>query len=83
MTQLARTSPQLGNAIRRARRSLGLSQATLAEKTGLRQATISQIETGHPGTKIETLLAVLAALDLQLQVAARSQHSLQDLEDIL
>lgn len=35
----------------------------------MRQATISQIETGQGATRIETLCAVLAALDLELNVA--------------
>ena len=48
MSDLARDPKQIGNLVRRARKRCGLSQAQLGEKAGLRQATISQIETGHP-----------------------------------
>ena len=45
----------------------------LGDKVGLRQETVSLIENGNPATRLETLLAVLAALDLELQIAARSK----------
>lgn len=72
MSELARSPEQIGNTIRRARKKRGMSQAELGEKTGLRQGTISLIEKGHPAAKLETILAVLSALDLELQIAARS-----------
>lgn len=81
--QLARTPKQIGNAIRRERKRLGLSQSELGGKSGLRQETISLIETGNPATKLETLLGVLAALDLELQIAARSKHSPHDIEELI
>lgn len=73
MSDLARDPNQIGNLIRRARKRQGLSQQALGNKVGLRQETISLIETGNPATRLETLLAVLAALDLELQIAARSK----------
>jgi len=73
MYELARDSKQIGNLIRRARKKRALSQKALGDKTGLRQETISLIENGNPSAKIETLLAVLAALDLEFQVASRSK----------
>lgn len=72
MSELARSPEQIGNTIRRARKKRGMSQAELGEKTGLRQGTISLIEKGHPAAKLETILAVLSALDLEFQIAARS-----------
>lgn len=72
MPNLARSPEQIGNLIRRNRKKLQLSQRELGERTGLRQETISLIETGSAATRLDTLLAVLAALDLELQVAARS-----------
>ena len=77
---LARDPKQLGNQIRRARRKLRWSQKQLGEKTSLRQETISLIESGNPATRIENILSVLAALDLELQVAPRSKGWLSDLE---
>jgi HTH-type transcriptional regulator/antitoxin HipB len=73
MNALARDSKQIGNAIRRARKQRGWSQKSLGDKAGLRQETISLIENGNPAAKIETLLAVLAALDLEFQIASRSK----------
>jgi HTH-type transcriptional regulator/antitoxin HipB len=72
--QLARDSKQIGNIIRRARKKQGLNQTQLSEKTGLRQATISQVENGRPSARIDTLLALFAALDLELRVAPRSKE---------
>lgn len=73
MNDLARDPKQIGNVIRRARKKRILSQKALGAKSGLRQETISLIENGHPSAKIETLLAVLAALDLEFHIAPRSK----------
>ena len=73
MSDLARDPGQIGNLIRRARKRQGLSQQALGDKVGLRQETISLLENGNPATRLETLLAVLAALDLELQIAVRSK----------
>jgi len=71
MSELARSPEQLGNAIRRARKKHGMSQSELGEKAGLRQETISLIENGNPAAKLETILAVISALDLELEIAER------------
>jgi HTH-type transcriptional regulator/antitoxin HipB len=76
MSDLARDPGQIGNLIRRARKRQGLSQQALGDKVGLRQETVSLIENGNPATRLETLLAVLAALDLELQIAVRSKGGL-------
>lgn len=73
MSDLARDPGQIGNLIRRARKRQRLSQQALGDKVGLRQETVSLIENGNPATRLETLLAVVAALDLELQIAARSK----------
>lgn len=65
MSDLARTPAQIGNSVRRARKSLGWSQTELGNRAGLRQETISLIETGKPAARIDTILAVIAALDHQ------------------
>jgi len=82
MSQSARTPKQIGNQIRRARKKLGWSQSHLGEKAGLRQETISLLESGNPTAKLETILAVLAALELEMQIAPRSGGSAADIEDI-
>lgn len=73
MEQIARTSIQLGAALRRRRRSLGMTQAELGARTKLRQATISGIERGEPRTQLRTLGDVMAALGLELLIRDRSK----------
>jgi len=80
MNDLARDPKQIGNSIRRVRKGRQWSQQELASRVGTRQETISLIENGNPATKVETLLAVLAALDLEFQIAPRSKASKRDLE---
>jgi HTH-type transcriptional regulator/antitoxin HipB len=63
----------MGAAIRRQRKLKGLSQSQLGEKTNLRQATISELESGKGGVQLKTLTDVLAALDLELIVQSRSK----------
>jgi HTH-type transcriptional regulator/antitoxin HipB len=82
MPDLARNPQQIGNLVRRTRKKLGLSQRQLGEKTGLRQETISLIETGNPAAKLETILAVLAALDLEFRIVPRSKGGAAEIEDI-
>jgi HTH-type transcriptional regulator/antitoxin HipB len=82
MMELARTPRQIGNLVRSARKRRGWSQTQLGERTGLRQETISLIETGNPATRLETILAVLAALDLEFRLAARSKGQPSDIETL-
>lgn len=73
MDQIIRTTKQLGAAIRRYRRGAGLSQAELGAKIKLRQATISALEQGEPGTELRTLIDVMGALGLEIVVRDRSK----------
>ena len=82
MDQIARTPKQIGDAIRRHRRRLGLNQTSLGEKTKLRQATISAAETGEPGTQLRTLCDVMAALDLEFVIRPRTKATAHAIEDI-
>ena len=82
MTDLARNPKQIGSLVRRARKRLGWTQTQLGERCGLRQETISLIEAGNPATKLETILAVLAALGLEFRVLPRSKPDASDLEDM-
>ncbi|TCK61957.1 helix-turn-helix domain-containing protein [Seleniivibrio woodruffii] len=61
------SSPEiLGHAIKSARQKAKLTQGQLAEKTGLRQATISKIENGSKNTRLDTLFIVLSELNLDM-----------------
>ena len=59
-----------GSSIIRRRQELGISQRTLAERCGIPQSSIARIETLKTTPKLDTLIKLLQALDLKLQVAA-------------
>ena len=82
MPQTARNATQIGAAIRRARRQARLTQAALSAKTGLRKATISELERGEGDVRLSTLLDVFAALELELTIDERGRASAGRLEDI-
>jgi len=79
MSIITRNAQQLGNVIRTTRKEHGLTQAALAEKAGLRQATISKIESGNGATKIETVLTVIAMLGLDLSISERQRRNIEDI----
>jgi HTH-type transcriptional regulator/antitoxin HipB len=79
--QIARTPKQVGEAVRRRRRSLRMTQKDLAEKTNLRQATISDVEAGEPGTQLRTLFDTLTALDMEVVVRPRTKAT-NEIEDL-
>jgi HTH-type transcriptional regulator/antitoxin HipB len=81
MDTIARTPLQLGNSIRERRRKLGLTQEQLAEKVGVRQRTISDVESAG-AARVDTLLRMLVALDLELLVRPRTKGSASDIEAI-
>lgn len=82
MNDLARTPKQIGTLLQRARKRRGWTQSDLAARAGLRQATISGIETGDTPARLDSILAVLAALDLELAIAPRSKGKASDIEDL-
>mgnify|MGYP001259503738 FL=1 len=82
MDQIARTTKDLGNVLRKARKARNLTQADLATLAGIGQRTVSNIETSASGAKVDTIFDLLAALDLELHIVPRSKMTLGDLEDI-
>lgn len=66
MEQLIYSSKSLGNAIKRQRKSKKLSQQEAGSLFKLDQTTVSSIEQGAPGTRLETLFRMLAALELEM-----------------
>ncbi len=77
-----RNTRQLGVAIQKERRRQGLTQTQLAERAGLRQQTISGVESGKPRSQLRVIFDIMAALDLEIQLTLRSAKSGPDLEDI-
>jgi len=82
MSHIARSPRQLGNIIQRTRKQRGLTQTDLANLSGLRQEMISKIETGHEGTKLSSIYALFAALDLELIIDTRSGRQVADIGDV-
>lgn len=77
-----RSPKQFGELIRQARKKRNMSQSDLAHKIGVRQGTISMIESGNSATKLSTLLDILAAFDLEVSVTNRLTGHASDIEDI-
>jgi HTH-type transcriptional regulator/antitoxin HipB len=74
------TLESLGAAIREARRARGLTQTAAGKPVGIDQTTVSKVEQGSPGTRLDTLFRLLAALDLELVLQPR-QRSKDDRQE--
>jgi HTH-type transcriptional regulator/antitoxin HipB len=72
MDKALRTQNQLGAELRRYRKKKNLTQDDLGGLISKRQATISSLECEGSGT-LETLFAVLSALDVELVLRSRSR----------
>jgi HTH-type transcriptional regulator/antitoxin HipB len=81
MSQIVRLPSQLGALIQSERLRQNMTQQQLASLIGKHQKTISAIENGSEGTKLDTLLSVIAVLDLDLQVILRSKDG-TDIADV-
>lgn len=63
------TSPKaLGNAIKRQRKNKKLNQTEAGSAVNIDQTTASSIEHGAPGTRLETIFRMLAALELEMVI---------------
>lgn len=70
----------LGQAIKRQRKAMKLSQIQAGSAFKLDQTTISSIEQGAPGTRLETLFRMLAALDLEMVIRPKQVSTVQKRE---
>ena len=82
MKQSARTGKHTGALIRRARRAAGMTQTELAQRIGVRQATISRLERGEDDTRFSTVLGALSALGLEITIEERGNARAPNLEDL-
>jgi len=71
MGKIIRSNKDLGAAIRLARKNQNLRQVDVAQKASVRQALVSNIESGTTSAKLDTVMRVLAALDLDLSIISR------------
>ena len=70
-----RNEKQLGALIRTARKGKGWRQVDLARRASMRQQLISDLENGVSSSRLDTILKILAALDLDLGVMDRRAPS--------
>ena len=72
---IARNEKQLGALIRTARKKKSWRQIDLARRASMRQQLISDLENGSSSSRLDTILKVLAALDLDLSLTDRRAPS--------
>lgn len=80
--ELVRSPKHLGTALRRFRRKRKMTQAQLASRAGLRQGTVSQVENGLETVKLNTVMDLLRALDLEVVLQPRTKGSHEDIEEL-
>ena len=71
MLMTIRNNKEFGEAVRVARLKQKLRQVDLARKASVRQALISELENGAVSAKLDTVIKILAALDMDLSVVPR------------
>jgi HTH-type transcriptional regulator/antitoxin HipB len=76
MEQFVSTPKALGAALRRQRKLKKMNQTEAGIPIRLDQATISDIERGTCGTRIETIFRLLAALELDMILRSRDKTKL-------
>lgn len=74
MDQLIYSPQSLGSAIKRQRKARKLSQKEAGGSFKLDQTTISSIEQGAPGTRLETIFRILAALELEMVIRPKKNN---------
>ena len=68
------TSPDtLGKVLRRYRKDLGMSQSQAGSKFNLPQKTVSNIESGLPGVRMESIFKYMSALGLEMHLEPRNK----------
>ncbi|MFV2060562.1 MAG: helix-turn-helix domain-containing protein [Gammaproteobacteria bacterium] len=70
------TSPEtLGKVLRRHRKELGLNQSEAGAKFNISQKTVSNIESGLPGVRLETIFRLMSALKLEMHLEPRDKKN--------
>lgn len=80
MEKHIRSSKELGEAIRRVRVSKNLRQVDIAKSASVRQALVSEIEIGATSAKVDTVIRILAALDMDLSIMPRRKSEFDPTE---
>ncbi len=71
------TPATFGAIVKDARKKLHLTQGDLSQKTGINQVTISLLESGNSATRIKTILVLMSALDLEMDISPRNKTDLK------
>lgn len=80
---IIRTSNNLGELIASERYRQDLTQAELAEAANVSRPWLSELEAGKPTAEVGKVLAVIAALDLELKAKPQDQQSRDRLDNVL
>jgi HTH-type transcriptional regulator/antitoxin HipB len=72
---IVHTPVDLGAAIRAGRRALGLGQAELATRVGVRRQWVIKIEAGKSTAEVGLVLRTLNALGLKLEIGKAGTHA--------
>jgi HTH-type transcriptional regulator/antitoxin HipB len=75
MDQIVQSPKSLGSAIKRQRKVKQLNQQQAGSAFKLDQTTVSSIEQGAAGTRLETIFRMLAALDLEMVIRPKKTTS--------
>ncbi len=73
MNRVIRNNQDFGSIVRSARKHKKFRQVDVARLASVRQALISDIENGVTSANLNTIIHVLAALDLDLAIVNRRQ----------
>ncbi|MCP4402080.1 MAG: helix-turn-helix domain-containing protein [bacterium] len=68
-----RNNKDFGEVVRRERLKRKLRQVDLAHVASVRQASLSELENGETSARLDTVIKILAALDLDLSIIARKK----------
>ncbi len=71
MEKVIRSNKELGAALRMARKAKSMRQVDVAKKASVRQALVSDLENGATMARLDTVIKVLAALDMDLSIIPR------------
>lgn len=67
----------LGKALKAARQKKGLTQSELGDLVGLKQKTVSSVERGLPGVKLDTLFRLVSGLELQFALQSQKNNTMR------
>jgi HTH-type transcriptional regulator / antitoxin HipB len=68
----------LGIVLKQQRKLKKLNQKDAGKPFNIEQTTVSSLESGAPGTRLETLFRMLAALDLEMIIRPKKPPSKED-----